>query len=82
CCLSCLVGTLSGNIIGYILGGIDFYVFFYELQNDVNPISLLLFWTDLWTILFAVYTTIEAYIGGEVQEKELEFDLENYLSNN
>ncbi|RHZ72493.1 hypothetical protein Glove_242g67 [Diversispora epigaea] len=69
-CLSCLQRTIIGSIIiSYILGGIDFFIIFYALQNQVNPISLLLFWADLWTILFDIYTGIEKHKGeGERSE--------------
>ncbi|RHZ72502.1 hypothetical protein Glove_242g68 [Diversispora epigaea] len=81
CCLGCLQNTIIGIIItSYILGGIDFYIIFYALQNQVNPISLLLFWADLWTILFNIYTNIENYRVGEIEESEAEFDLENFTS--
>jgi hypothetical protein len=82
-CLGKLKSTIIGKVIGYILGGIDFYMIFYSLINEVNSISLLLFWTDLWTALFGTYTSIEKCIGGEVEEREVvDFDLQNYLLQN
>ena len=53
--------------------------FLYILLKVVIPISLLFFWTDLWYILFGIYTTIESYIAGEkVEGKNPNFDSQNY----
>jgi len=82
-CISCIptVGAIFTQIFGIILGGIDYYVFFYMLQNQVNPVSLLLFWTDLWFVLMSIYSVIETFIvNGEVEGAEVEFDLGNYVS--
>ncbi|CAG8439939.1 6863_t:CDS:1 [Diversispora eburnea] len=84
CVVGCFLGFLQGTIIGFIitsniLGGINFYFVFYALQIQVNPISLLLFWAVLWTILFNIYTGIENYGGGAEEGAEAEFDLENYM---
>ncbi|CAJ0833340.1 19492_t:CDS:2 [Entrophospora sp. SA101] len=80
CCLGGLKGTIFGAIIGEILTGFNFYVLFYSLQEEVNQVSLLLFWADLWATLFVIYTTIERYIKrGEFVERKVEFSLQNYI---
>jgi len=63
--LFCIQGTVVGKILGCILSGFGFYFVFYNLQAQINPISLLLFWADLWTILSVIYAIIEKYINGE-----------------
>jgi hypothetical protein len=82
CCLGCLQNTIVGAITGCILCGIDYYVLFYAFLTEVNKVSLLLFWADLWAVLFAIYITIELYIKEELnfQEKLPEFNLGNFMS--
>ncbi|RHZ81665.1 hypothetical protein Glove_117g488 [Diversispora epigaea] len=72
CCLVYLKGTIATIIVSDILGGINYYIIFYALQSQVNPISLLLFWADLWTVLFSIYTVIENFKEFEGTEAEAE----------
>jgi hypothetical protein len=60
-----LHNTVIGPIIFYLVCSIDCYILYYLILKVINPISLLLFWVDLWYISFAIYTTIESYIAGE-----------------
>ncbi|RIB12521.1 hypothetical protein C2G38_18811 [Gigaspora rosea] len=45
-------------ILVTILGGLGYYTLFYGILKEVNTISLLLFWSDLWLILLSIYTII------------------------
>jgi hypothetical protein len=68
-----VVSVVCGIIISFLTGGINFYIIYYVSMNVVNPVSLLLFWTNLWFILFGIYTTIEYYIAKNVvPENEIE----------
>ncbi|CAI2179021.1 11707_t:CDS:1 [Funneliformis geosporum] len=79
--ISCFKNTIVGVIIGCILSGIDYYVGFYAILSEVNKVSLLLFWSDLWFVLFIIYITIERYINGEsIFQFGSEFDLGNFIS--
>jgi len=76
CCLSYCKGTIVGTIMFFILSGIDHYIIFYSLLKEVNKISLLLFWTDLWYILFGIYISVENAI---VEDDDAEFDLGDFI---
>ncbi|CAG8549632.1 5384_t:CDS:2, partial [Scutellospora calospora] len=80
CCISSLKGTKIEFMIANILWGFDYYIIFYNLQDKVNPISLLLFWVDLWTISVSIYIAFEKLLNGEkIEEQGMpEFDIENY----
>ncbi|CAG8443456.1 11292_t:CDS:1 [Dentiscutata erythropus] len=45
-------------VLATILGGIGYYILFYSILKEVNRISLLLFWADLWLILLSTYTIV------------------------
>ncbi|CAG8455534.1 842_t:CDS:2 [Dentiscutata erythropus] len=58
----------QGRIISIVLVGIDHYITFYFTLDEVNRVSLLLFWLDLWFILFGIYTMIEIFDNIETRE--------------
>ena len=73
-CIPCLCIPIAT----YLLYGFNFYVLFYSMQSKIDPISLLLFWSDLWTTLFAIYVAIEKCISGEkVDDEEIKFNIHN-----
>ncbi|CAG8783897.1 23696_t:CDS:1, partial [Racocetra persica] len=65
----------------YVAAGLDYYMLFYGLQDKINSVSLLLFWSDLWVILVSIYVYWEKFLNGEEQEEqeEPEFDIQNFL---
>jgi len=58
-CLYFIGNKIINNMIYCIVGGINFYIIFYVILNEVNTVSLLFFWSDLWFILLGVYVAIE-----------------------
>ncbi|CAG8639034.1 746_t:CDS:1, partial [Racocetra fulgida] len=49
--------------------------------DKIDPVSLLLFWSDLWITLVSIYFYWDAFLNGEEQEEqeEQEFDLQDFL---
>ena len=65
---SSVKGTILECIVSSIMRDISFYTFFYMLQDQANPVSLLLFWLVLWSMSFSIYFIIENW--EEVIESE------------
>ncbi|KAF0342419.1 hypothetical protein F8M41_016145 [Gigaspora margarita] len=65
CCMNCCLIPVVSSIVYYIISEINHYYIFYTLSNEVNKISLLLFWTDLWSLLSSIYLIIDCYFDEE-----------------
>ncbi|CAG8774121.1 33282_t:CDS:2, partial [Gigaspora margarita] len=62
---------------------IDHYILFYGLLKEANKISLLLFWTELWSILSYTLFIIRIFIKRFESEEDIypENEVENYPEN-